>query len=175
MAAGTGRPPVLVLMGVSGSGKSTVGALVAGRLGWDYMEGDDLHPEENVAKMAAGQPLTDDDRWPWLETVASWIVEHTMAGRPGVITCSALKRAYRDVLREPNVIFVHLEGSRQQLSARMRARLDHFMPASLLDSQLATLEPLEDDEAQLRVNIGATPAVLAQQIIDRLDLSPTPP
>ena len=107
-----GRQPVLVVMGVSGSGKSTVAALLAGQLGWDFEEGDDLHPDSNVEKMAAGTPLTDDDRWPWLDTVSSWIIEHTMADVPGIITCSALKRVYRDVLSEDNVIFVHLLGSK---------------------------------------------------------------
>src|ERR1700761_1029847 len=100
------EPVVLVLMGVSGSGKSTVAALLAGRLGWDFEEGDDLHPPENVAKMHAGHPLNDEDRKPWLAKVAGWITEHTDAGRPGIITCSALKRRYRDVLRGEPVVFV---------------------------------------------------------------------
>ncbi len=164
------EPPVLVMMGVSGCGKSTVAGLVAGRLGWDTMEGDDLHPAENVAKMAEGAPLTDEDRWPWLDTVASWITEHTMASVPGVITCSSLKRSYRRVLFERNVVFVHLTGSREQLAARMRARLDHFMPVALLDSQLATLEPLGEDEPHLVVDIGRKPQELAAEVIERLDL-----
>ena len=102
--ASLAQPPVLVLMGVSGCGKSTVAALLAGRLGWDLAEGDDLHPAANVDKMAAGHALDDEDRWPWLAKVAEWIGEHTDAGRPGVITCSALKRSYRDVLRGEHVI-----------------------------------------------------------------------
>jgi len=108
--AKTAQHPVLVIMGVSGSGKSTVAGLLAGRLGWDLAEGDDLHPESNVAKMHAGQPLTDEDRWPWLESIADWIRAHTAAGNPGVVTCSALKKRYRDVLRGEGVVFVFLEG-----------------------------------------------------------------
>ena len=108
--AKTAQHPVLVIMGVSGSGKSTVAGLLAGRLGWDLAEGDDLHPESNVAKMHAGQPLTDEDRWPWLDSIAGWIRKHTDAGTPGVVTCSALKKRYRDVLRGEGVVFVFLEA-----------------------------------------------------------------
>lgn len=122
------QQPVLVIMGVSGSGKSTVAGILAGQLGWDLEEGDDLHPAENVEKMASGIPLTDEDRWPWLDTIASWIIEHTMAGIPGIITCSALKKTYRDRLREKNVVFVHLSGSKEQIGRRLTARMDHYMP-----------------------------------------------
>jgi len=122
-----GQQPVLVVMGVSGSGKSTVAGILAGQLGWDLEEGDDLHPAANVAKMDSGQPLTDDDRWPWLDTVAAWITDHTTAGIPGIITCSALKRGYRDRMRGPNVVFVHLAGSKDQIGRRLAARSDHFM------------------------------------------------
>jgi len=104
------QQPVLVIMGVAGCGKSTVAALLAGQLGWDFQEGDDLHSAENVEKMASGQPLTDDDRWPWLDAVASWIREHDLAGIPGIVTCSSLKRAYRDRLGGPHVVFVYLAG-----------------------------------------------------------------
>lgn len=166
------QQPVLVIMGVSGSGKSTVAALLAGQLGWDLAEGDDMHPDENVAKMHAGQPLTDEDRWPWLETVASWISEHTMAGAPGIITCSALKRIYRDVLRGNHVTFVHLVGSKDQIGRRLIARTGHYMPAGLLDSQIATLEPPGPDENVLEVDVGATPASEAAEIISTLDLRP---
>ena len=180
-------PPVLVLMGVSGSGKSTVAGVLAGRLGWDLAEGDDLHPPANVAKMAAGHPLTDADREPWLRRVAAWIAEHTAAGRPGVITCSALKRAYRDVLRgspavgspavrdsaaEGHVVFVHLTGSRAELAHRLAARHDHFMPTALLDSQLDTLQPPGEDEPALTVAIGGSAAEQADEIIRRLRLRP---
>jgi carbohydrate kinase (thermoresistant glucokinase family) len=163
-------PPVLVLMGVSGCGKSTVGGVLAGRLGWEMGEGDDLHPAANVAKMAAGHPLTDDDRRSWLGLVRGWIDEHVLAGQPGVITCSALKRSYRDVLRNDHVVFVHLTGSRDQLLARLAARHGHFMPISLLDSQLADLEPPGPDEQALQIDIGPSPSVQAATILDKLAL-----
>jgi gluconokinase len=162
------KPPVLVVMGVSGSGKSTVAGILAGRLGWDLEEGDDLHPAANVAKMAAGEPLTDEDRWPWLDRVAGWVRAHTAAGRPGVITCSALKRSYRDRLRGDHVVFVYLAGSREVLAQRLAARTDHFMPAALLDSQLAALEPPGDGENALTVEVGRQAADLAEEIITRL-------
>ena len=165
-------PTVLVVMGVSGTGKSTVAGLLAGQLCWDLEEGDDLHPEANVAKMASGQPLTDEDRWPWLDKIADWIQAHTQTGRPGVITCSALRRAYRDRLRGPGVTFVHLEGSKEIIAARMAKRLDHFMPTSLLDSQLATLEPLGADEEAIVVPLGQGPQEEVAEVIDRLGLSP---
>jgi gluconokinase len=123
-----GEPPVLVLMGVSGCGKSTVGALLAGRLEWDFEEGDDLHPAANVDKMASGEPLDDEDRWPWLAKVAEWIGEHTDAGRPGIITCSALKKGYRDVLRGEQVVFVYLAGTREQIARRLAARTATICP-----------------------------------------------
>src|SRR5580765_7102246 len=106
---------VLVLMGVSGCGKSTVAGVLAGQLGWEFEEGDDLHPPANIAKMHAGHPLTDEDRWPWLDLVSAWIRGRTDAGLPGIITCSALKRSYRDVLRGDDVVFVYLHGTREQL------------------------------------------------------------
>ncbi|MFP5282010.1 MAG: gluconokinase [Actinomycetes bacterium] len=164
------NPSVLVIMGVSGCGKSTVAGVLAGRLGWELQEGDDLHPPANVAKMTAGEPLTDDDRWPWLDEVGRWIRAQTAAGRPGIVTCSALKRSYRDRLRGPGVVFVHLSGTREQLRERVSARLGHFMPSSLLDSQLATLEPLESDEAGLEVMLGSHPQADADQIIRELGL-----
>jgi gluconokinase len=169
---GFARPPVLVLMGVSGSGKSTVASVLADRLGWDLVEGDDLHPSENVAKMAAGQPLTDDDRGPWLARVRAALDAHVAAGAPGLVTCSALKRAYRDILRSEHVVFVYLAGSRDQLLARLTARQGHFMPATLLDSQLADLEPPGPDERALRIDIGASPPAQAEEIVDRLGLGP---
>jgi len=165
-------PPVLVVMGVSGAGKSTVAALLAGRLGWDFAEGDDLHPAANVAKMAAGHPLDDADRAPWLAKVAAWIRQHVEAGRPGIITCSALERRYRDVLRGDHVIFVFLAGTHDEIAARLAARHGHFMPPSLLDSQFAILEPPGADEAAITVNISASSSELADQIIDHLHLHP---
>jgi len=168
------QQPVLVIMGVSGSGKSTVAGILAGQLGWDLEEGDDLHPPANVAKMHAGIPLTDEDRWPWLESVAAWIREHTAAGLPGIITCSALKRIYRDRMRGDHVVFVHLAGDKDVIERRLSARLDHFMPTTLLDSQIDTLEPPGSDENTLVVNLGRRPAELAAEIIDRLGLTALP-
>ena len=163
--------PELVLMGVSGSGKSTVGALLAGRLGWEFAEGDSMHPAANIDKMASGRPLTDDDRWPWLETIATWIQDRSAAGEPGIVTCSALKRTYRDVLRGPGVVFVYLKGTKDQIAHRLIARHGHFMPAALLDSQFAELEPPDPDENAITVDITATPQQQVEGIIARLGLS----
>jgi gluconokinase len=149
---------VVVMMGVSGAGKSTVAQRLAQQLGWDFAEGDQLHPAANVAKMAAGQPLTDADRWPWLEQVARWIDTEIASGRSGVITCSALKRAYRDRLRRPEVLFVYLSVPRVELERRMATRSGHFMPAGLLDSQLEALEPPDADEAALTAPAEGDPA-----------------
>jgi gluconokinase len=166
------KPSVLVVMGVSGTGKSTVAGLLAGRLGWELAEGDDLHPPENVAKMASGQPLTDDDRWPWLDKVAAWITDRVRSGKTGVITCSALKRRYRDRLRGTGVMFVHLHGDKELIAARMAARLDHFMPRGLLDSQFEALERIEPDENAIVLNLSAdkTPQEEADEIIRRIGL-----
>ncbi|MBT2531896.1 gluconokinase [Arthrobacter sp. ISL-48] len=168
--AKTAQQPVLVIMGVSGSGKSTVAGVVAGTLGWDLAEGDDLHPEVNVAKMQAGIPLTDEDRWPWLETIAAWIRQHTETGRPGVITCSALKKRYRDVLRGEGVVFVFLQGSKDKISGRLASRHGHFMPPALLESQFDALEAPTEDENHISLCVSATPAEEAQEIIDTLGL-----
>lgn len=165
---------VLVIMGVSGSGKSTVAGLLAGWLGWELAEGDDMHPPANVAKMASGHPLTDADRWPWLDRVAAWIREHTAARRPAVVTCSALKRSYRDVLRGDGVVFVYLAGSRELIGRRMAARHGHFMPAALLDSQFAALEPPGPDERAITVDITGSPEREARRIIEALHLPDTP-
>jgi gluconokinase/shikimate kinase len=168
--AKTAQNPVLVVMGVSGSGKSTVAGLVASRLGWDLAEGDDLHPPANVAKMHSGQPLTDDDRWPWLESIADWIRAHTASGIPGVITCSALKKRYRDVLRGEGVVFVFLEGTKDRISDRLASRHGHFMPPALLASQFEALEAPTEDENFISLCVTATPAEEAQEVIDRLGL-----
>ncbi|WP_144712556.1 gluconokinase [Curtobacterium pusillum] len=161
-------------MGVSGSGKSTVAAMVAEQLGWDFAEGDSMHPQSNVDKMHAGTPLTDDDRWPWLDVVASWIRGHLADGTPGVVTCSALKRSYRDVLRAPGVVFVHVAGSSDLIGDRMSQRSGHFMPASLLASQLATLELPEDDEVHITVAADRTPDEESAEVVERLALQPNP-
>ena len=173
-AAHAGTEPVdarvLVVMGVSGSGKSTVAAMVAEHLGWAFAEGDAMHPEANVAKMHAGTPLTDEDRWPWLDVVAGWIRGHLQAGTNGVVTCSALKRSYRDVLRASGVVFVHVAGDRALLEERMSARSGHFMPTSLLKSQLATLEPPQPDEVHVTVAADRTPAEEAAEVLTLLGL-----
>jgi gluconokinase len=150
-------PVVLVVMGVSGTGKSTVAGLLAGHLGWPLQEGDDLHPAANVEKMEQGIPLTDDDRWPWLDKIGEWIDERGRRDEPGIVTCSALRRSYRERLRRPNVVFVYLAGTRESIRRRMAARAGHFMPLSLLDSQLATLEPPGPDERVITVDLDGTP------------------
>lgn len=161
-------PTVLVVMGVSGTGKSTVAGLLASRLGWRMEEGDDLHPEANVEKMEHGIPLTDEDRWPWLDRVGAWIDDQTATGEPGIVTCSALRRAYRDRLRRPNVVFVYLAGTRESIRERMAARKGHFMPLSLLDSQLATLEVPGPDEQVITVDLVGTPEEEVAQVLHAL-------
>ncbi|MGW4355831.1 gluconokinase [Nocardia sp. NPDC004582] len=152
-------------MGVAGSGKSTVASMLARTLDWDLLEGDDLHPPANRAKMAAGRPLTDADRGPWLAAVAAWISAEFAAGRSGVVACSALKRSYRDILRagHPDAVltFVHLTGSRELLRARLLARTGHFLPPALLNSQLETLEPPAPDERIVTIEIDRPPAEVA--------------
>ena len=147
---------VVVVMGVAGSGKTTVGSALAARLAVPYAEGDAFHPEANIEKMSSGHPLTDAERLPWLRAIAGWIRQHQETG--GVVSASALKREYRDVLRSGgNVWFLHLTGRRDVLAERMKARSGHFMPVSLLDSQLADLAPLETDERGLVADIAGTP------------------
>lgn len=157
-------------MGVTGSGKTTVGALLAGRLGWDFEEGDSLHPPENVAKMSSGTPLTDDDRWPWLRLIGDWIDDEGSRGRSAVVSCSALKRSYRDLLRtgRPELRFLYLAGTREEIAARLAQRQGHFMPASLLDSQFGDLEPLQPDEPGFSVGISGRPEDIVAEAIDRL-------
>lgn len=158
-------PEFVIVMGVSGSGKTTVATGLAETMGWTYVEGDDLHPKANVEKMHAGIPLTDEDRWPWLKRIGSWIDEHEADGKSAVITCSALKRSYRDFLREgrPNVQFCHVDVSRADLEKRLAERTGHYMPASLLQSQLDTLEPLQPDEPGVVVKgTGGQEAVLGE-------------
>jgi carbohydrate kinase (thermoresistant glucokinase family) len=165
-------PVVLVLMGVSGCGKTTVGELLAERLHWPYEEGDALHPPANVAKMAAGHPLDDTDRAPWLAKVADWVDAQLDAGRSGVITCSSLKRSYRALIdrRGAGVEFVYLHGSRELIASRLAGRHGHFMPASLLDSQFVTLEEPGADEPAIRVEIGEPPEAIADDIVQALGL-----
>jgi gluconokinase len=167
------KPVVLVFMGVSGCGKTTVAAILAGRLGWRFEEGDALHPQSNIEKMEAGQPLTDDDRAPWLERVAEWVDERLDTHENGLITCSALKRSYRDVInrRGSGVVFVYLAGSKETIAARLAARHGHFMPSSLLDSQFADLEEPTPDEPEIRLDVGPAPGVIAQEILVELGLA----
>ncbi|AUI63713.1 gluconokinase [Amycolatopsis sp. BJA-103] len=152
---------VIVVMGVSGSGKTTVGTELAARLGVDYAEADTFHPQANIDKMSSGHPLNDEDRQPWLEAIAGWIRDHQDSG--GVVTSSALKYRYRDVLRSGgDVWFLHLHGDRALLADRMKTRSGHFMPVSLLDSQLADLEPLQPDEFGFVADIAKKP----EEIVD---------
>ncbi|GAA3802796.1 gluconokinase [Nocardioides panacisoli] len=145
--------PLVVVMGVSGSGKSTVGAALAQRLGVPFADADDLHPAANIAKMTAGHALDDTDRGPWLEAIGTWLADHD--GRGGVMSCSALKRSYRSVLHRhaPRTEFIHLAGSREVIARRQASRPGHFMPASLLDSQFAILEPLAPEEHGVEVDV----------------------
>jgi len=173
MTRALAQPSVLVFMGVAGSGKTTVAAILAGRLGWPFEEGDALHPQANIEKMAAGHPLTDVDRWPWLAKVADWVDERLDARENGLITCSALKRSYRDLInrRGSGVMFVYLAGSEETIAARLAARHGHFMPPSLLDSQLADLEEPTPDEPAIRIDIGPPAAVIAQEILEDFGLA----
>jgi carbohydrate kinase (thermoresistant glucokinase family) len=160
-------------MGVSGVGKSTIAALLGERLGWTFEEGDSLHPTANVEKMAAGIPLTDDDRWPWLARIADWIDGRLDTGENGIITCSALKRSYRNVLnrRGTGVEFVYLALDRVDLEERVEHREGHFMPPSLLESQLATLEPPSATEPAIQVDAGPDSRLVVDRILRDLGLS----
>ncbi|MBV8702224.1 MAG: gluconokinase [Acetobacteraceae bacterium] len=159
-----------MMMGVSGSGKTTVARGVAARLGWDVLEGDSFHPPNNVAKMSKGIPLDDADRLPWLHAIARAIDAELAAGRSSVVTCSALKRSYRDILIGPrkNVALVYLQGSHALLAERMRNRVGHFMPPSLLDSQLATLEEPTPEEAPITVAVAPPPERIVDAVIAAL-------
>jgi carbohydrate kinase (thermoresistant glucokinase family) len=165
------RPTIAVVMGVSGSGKTTVGTLLAAALGWPYQEGDALHPASNVDKMSHGIALSDEDRWPWLHRIAQMIDGWRASGSSGVLTCSALKRAYRDVIvgDRPNVRLVYLRGSRKLIHRRMAARHEHFMPLALLDSQFATLEEPTPDERPIIVAVGGTPAEIVTETVRLLE------
>lgn len=157
---------ILVVMGVAGSGKTTIARTLAERLGWRFQEGDALHPPANVAKMSAGTPLSDDDRWPWLHAIAAVIDTWRAEGASGIVTCSALKRAYRDILIGPrtDVRLVHLAGEKALIAGRMAARKGHFMPTALLDSQFATLEPPEVDENPIVVDIAAESEAIIREL-----------
>ncbi|MGW0581847.1 gluconokinase [Streptomyces sp. NPDC002920] len=161
-------PHVVAVMGVAGTGKTTIGPLLAARLGVPYAEGDDFHPPANIAKMSAGTPLDDADRWPWLDAIGAWA--DGRAGLGGVVSCSALKRSYRDRLRAeaPGIVFVHLSGERALIEDRMSHRQGHFMPTALLDSQFATLQPLQPDEAGVVVSVSGTPEEITERAVQAL-------
>jgi gluconokinase len=167
----TNLPP-LVVMGVSGCGKSTVGALLGERLGVPFFDGDDFHPPANKAKMASGTPLNDEDRAPWLAEIGAALATPGGAGAR-IIACSALKRSYRDLLRghAPDLVFIHLSGEEATIAGRISGRAHEYMPSSLLASQLATLEPLGADEAHLSVDILGEPASLVDGIVRELERS----
>ena len=165
-------PCALVMMGVSGSGKSTIADHLAKRLGWRYEDGDQFHPPGNVAKMSAGHPLTDEDRWPWLKAIADEIDRLSASGERAVIACSALKRAYRDILvhGRDDVRIVFLDGTQDLIAARLAARKGHFMPPGLLASQFRTLEPPDASERPITVSIDAPVKAIVDHIVSQLNL-----
>lgn len=162
--------PLVVVMGVSGSGKTTIGTLVAHELGVEFIDGDSLHPIANVQKMASGTPLNDDDRWPWLEIVGRKLHEHGQQQQGLVIACSALKRVYRERIRSQasGALFLHLDGSLEVLTGRLEGRSGHFMPPALLQSQLDTLEPLELEEGGYRLNIDQPVEAMVSEAVTKL-------
>ncbi|MEW1950867.1 gluconokinase [Pseudarthrobacter sp902506025] len=165
----------LVVMGVAGSGKSTLAAALSRQLGWACAEADEFHPAANIAKMSQGIPLQDEDRWPWLEEIRDWMTAQAAAGKSTVLTCSALKRGYRDLLSgaQGRVVFLHLDGGADLISQRMQGREGHFMPPTLLPSQLATLEPLTPEEiaaGSLRLDISHSPEELVAAVVQALNL-----
>jgi carbohydrate kinase (thermoresistant glucokinase family) len=161
---------IAIVMGVSGSGKTTIAAGLARQMGWILLEGDKFHPPENIAKMKAGTPLTDADRRPWLEAIGRREDELLAAGQSASVACSALKRSYRDTLigSRPDTVLIYLRGSKALIADRMKARKDHFMPPALLDSQFATLEEPGPDEHSITVDIGGTPDAVIQDVIRQL-------
>ena len=164
------RAAAIIVMGVSGSGKSTIGALLAEKLGWPFADADGFHPPENVAKMASGQPLTDADRWPWLDAIAAHIGAARQAGQPVVVACSALRRAYRDRLRagHGDLLFLHLSGAPEVIAARQAARQGHFMPPSLMASQFATLEDTAAEPDAVTVSVKASPHEVVEAALAHL-------
>jgi gluconokinase len=161
---------IVVVMGVSGSGKTTVAAALARQEGWILLEGDSFHPEANIAKMKAGTPLTDEDRWPWLQAIAAKEDELLAAGQSAVVACSALKHTYRDILigPRPDTVLLYLRGSKALIAERMKARKNHFMPPALLDSQFATLEEPGPEEHPIIVDIGGSQDAMIQDALHQL-------
>ena len=168
----TETPCALVVMGVSGSGKSTIAEHLASRLGWRYVDGDLFHPASNVAKMSAGHPLTDEDRWPWLRAIAAEIDQLLAAGTSSVVACSALKHVYRDILvhGRGDIRIVFLNGSQELIAKRLAARKGHFMPPGLLDSQFRTLEPPQPSERPVTVSIDPSVDGIVDDIVRQLEL-----
>ncbi len=160
-------PAVLVIMGVSGSGKTTIAVLLAGRLHWELADADSFHSAANLQKMRSGTPLTDEDRWPWLHAIAAWIDETRRSGRRGIVTCSALKRSYRDILvgERQDVRLVYLRGDAQLIGQRLARRRGHFMPAALLQSQFDALEEPGPDENPIVVSVAAEPEAIAALVL----------
>lgn len=163
----------VVVMGPSGVGKTTIATLLSDRLGWRFAEADEFHPKANVEKMSAGVPLEDDDRWPWLRLIRDWIGERAGEGGDTVVTCSALKRSYRDVLREApaRVRFLELVASAELVEGRMALRKGHYMPVSLLASQFEALEELDADEDGVKVDVGSDPDTIVLNALAALGLS----
>jgi len=163
---------ILIITGISGSGKTTIATALAQLFGWPFKEGDDLHPASNITKMHSGHPLDDRDRWPWLQKLTDWIDGWRQVGDSGVITCSALKRSYRDFLTggRPEVRVVYLHGDRAVIAARLAARKGHFVPATILDSQIATLEEPDPDEDSIRVDVDQLVEDIVAEIVHKLDL-----
>jgi len=166
------KPAVVIVMGVASSGKTSLGERLAARLGWLFRDADSFHPPENIAKMAGGTPLDDEDRKPWLAAIAAWIDELRSKGEHGIVTCSALKRRYREVIigSRPDVALVYLRGSRELIGGRMAARQHHFMPPALLDSQFAALEEPGPEEKPLVVSVELTKDAIETEVLERLGL-----
>ncbi|MEJ0078335.1 MAG: gluconokinase [Alphaproteobacteria bacterium] len=161
----------IVVMGVSGAGKSTVGRIVAERLSCPFRDADSFHPQANIEKMSRGEPLTDDDRWPWLQAIADWIAEHRAAGTTCVVTCSALKRVYRDIVtnkQSADVRLVYLKGDFDLIETRLKVRKGHFMPPALLQSQFAALQEPAENEHALTIPIDATPEKIAEEVLKEI-------
>jgi gluconokinase len=175
MKADTPSVSVLVVMGVSGSGKSTIAAMLAHRLHWLYEDGDWFHPKKNIEKMHHGEPLNDEDRWPWLHAIADWIDATRRSGNHGIVACSALKRAYRDILigSRTDVRLIYLKGDPDLIARRVAARADHFMPPQLLDSQFRVLQEPAADERPITVKIAPHPREIVETIVKKLNIGQT--